>query len=234
MMFSLLAHAGHPQPFAHALQPQPFGHAVHAQPLAALGPVFIVGIVVIAAAVGLLLWGIAIYNRLVSLRERGKNAFAQIDVQLERRYDLIPNLVETAKGYMAHEKDTLEAVMQARASATQARIEVNGDPTNAQAMQHLGQAEGQLTGALGRLMAVAEAYPDLKANQNMMQLSEELTSTENKVAFARQAYNDAAARYNEYKQQFPPVLVAGPMGFEHAAYLEIEESKKEAPQVSFA
>ena len=238
----LLAHAGHAQPLAHGLHPQPvghalhaspFAHALHASPLAATGPLLIAGLVGVVIAVGLLLWGISIYNRLVSARERGKNAFAQIDVQLERRHDLIPNLVETAKGYMAHEKDTLEAVLKARASATQARIQVNGNPSNAAAMQQLGQAEGQLSGALGRLMAVAEAYPDLKANQNMMQLSEELTSTENKVAFARQAYNDAALRYNEYKQQVPPVLIAGPLGFEHAAYLEIEEGKKAAPQVSF-
>jgi LemA protein len=185
------------------------------------------------AAVVVVLMVIAIYNKLVSLRERGKNAFAQIDVQLERRYDLIPNLVETAKGYMAHEKETLEAVMQARASATQARVHVDGDPTKAGAMKDLAQAEGALTGALGRLMAVAEAYPDLKANENMMQLTEELTSTENKVAYARQAYNDAATRYNEYKQQFPPVLIAGLFGFSHAAYLEAEEQKREAVKVQF-
>ena len=134
---------------------------------------------------------IKMYNKLVSFRERAQNAFAQIDVQLRRRYDLIPNLVETAKGYMAHEKETLEAVLQARAAATQAQININGDPTKAAEMQKLAQAEGQLTGALGRLMAVAEAYPDLKANQNMMQLTEELTTTENKVAFSRQGFNDS-------------------------------------------
>jgi LemA protein len=202
-------------------------------PVVALSPTLIGGIVFVVVAVVVVLWVVSIYNKLVSLRERGKNAFAQIDVQLERRHDLIPNLVETAKGYMAHEKETLESVMAARASATQARIEVNGDPTNAAAMQQLGNAEGALTGALGRLMAVAEAYPDLKANQNMMQLSEELTSTENKVAFARQSYNDAATRYNEYKQQFPPVLVASVFGFSSSAYLETEDAKREAPQVSF-
>lgn len=190
----------------------------------------VAGVVVVAV----LLFVVAIYNKLVSFRERGKNAFAQIDVQLERRNDLIPNLVETAKAYMAHENDTLEAVMAARASATQARIEVNGDPTNLAAMGNLSQAEGALGGALGRLMAVAEAYPDLKANENMMQLSEELTTTENKVAFSRQAYNDAATRYNEYKQQFPPVLIASVFGFSHSAYLETEEAKREAPKVSFS
>ncbi len=225
MLLPLLAHAGHPQPFAHAF---------HTSPLALSSSTLIIGGVVLALAVVLLLWGIAIYNRLITLRERGKNAFAQIDVQLERRHDLIPNLVETAKGYMSHEKDTLEAVMQARASATQARIEVNGDPMNADAMKQLGEAEGQLSGALGRLMAVAEAYPDLKANENMMQLSEELTTTENKVAFARQSYNDQALAYNEYKQQVPPVVIAGLMSFEHAAYLEIEEEKKAAPKVDFS
>ena len=187
---------------------------------------------VIAAVVVLMVIGI--YNKLVSLRERGKNAFAQIDVQLERRYDLIPNLVETAKGYMSHEKDTLEAVMAARASATQARIEVNGDPSNLAAMGSLSEAEGALGGALGRLMAVAEAYPDLKANENMMQLTEELTATENKVAFSRQAYNDAATRYNEYKQQFPPVLIANIFGFSSSAYLEAEEAKREAVKVDFS
>ena len=224
--FNLMAHAMHPLPLGHAGHPAPFAHAVHPQPLAALDTGLIVGLVVAGLAVIGLMWGIGIYNRLVSLRERGRNAFAQIDVQLERRHDLIPNLVETAKGYMAHEKDTLEAVMAARASATQARVEVHGDPTNAGAMKQLGQAEGQLSGALGRLLAVAEAYPDLKANQNMMQLTEELTSTENKVAFARQSYNDQARAYNEYKQQFPPVIVAGVTGFEHAAYLEVDEAKK--------
>lgn len=178
---------------------------------------------------------IGMYNKLVSFRERSKNAFAQIDVQLERRYDLIPNLVETAKGYMAHEKETLESVMAARASATQARVHVGGDPSNMAAMGELASAEGALTGALGRLMAVAEAYPDLKANQNMMQLTEELTATENKVAFARQGYNDAATRYNEYKQQFPPVLIANIFGFSDSAYLDLDDSpeKREAVKVQF-
>ncbi|MEM1027560.1 MAG: LemA family protein [Planctomycetota bacterium] len=193
----------------------------------------ILSFVVVLVVLGLIVIGM--YNKLVSFRERSRNAFSQIDVQLERRYDLIPNLVETAKGYMAHEKETLESVMAARASATQARIEVSGDPSNLAAMGNLGQAEGALTGALGRLMAVAEAYPDLKANQNMMQLTEELTATENKVAFARQGYNDAATRYNEYKQQFPPVLIANIFGFSDSAYLDLDDSpeKREAVKVQF-
>ncbi|MEM9913528.1 MAG: LemA family protein [Planctomycetota bacterium] len=193
----------------------------------------ILSFVVVLVVLGLIV--ISMYNKLVSFRERSRNAFSQIDVQLERRYDLIPNLVETAKGYMAHEKETLESVMAARASATQARIEVSGDPSNLAAMGNLGQAEGALTGALGRLMAVAEAYPDLKANQNMMQLTEELTATENKVAFARQGYNDAATRYNEYKQQFPPVLIANIFGFSDSAYLDLDDSpeKREAVKVQF-
>ncbi|MEM9751959.1 MAG: LemA family protein [Planctomycetota bacterium] len=191
--------------------------------------------VIAVVIVGLILRGIGAYNKLVQLLERTKNAFAQIDVQLERRYDLIPNLVEVAKGYMSHEKDTLEAVMQARASATQARIHVGGDPTNAAAMGQLGQAEGMLTGALGRLMAVAENYPDLKANQNMMQLTEELTATENRVAFARQGFNDQTNVYRAYKGALiMPLLVAKIAGFEDVAYLEIEEAaKREAPKVSF-
>ncbi|MEM1026451.1 MAG: LemA family protein [Planctomycetota bacterium] len=194
----------------------------------------VIGVVAVVA-IGLILRGIGAYNKLVQLLERTKNAFSQIDVQLERRYDLIPNLVEIAKGYMAHEKDTLEAVMQARASATQARVHVGGDPSNLAAMGELGQAEGMLTGALGRLMAVAENYPDLKANQNMMQLTEELTATENKVAFARQGYNDQTNVYRAYKGALVmPLLVAKVAGFEDVAYLEIEEAaKREAPKVSF-
>lgn len=198
-----------------------------------MGPL-IAGIVLLVIIVVLILWVIGIYNKLIKFRERAKNAFSQIDVQLKRRHDLIPNLVETAKGYMAHEKEALEAVMAARASATQAQINVNGDPTKGADMQALAQAEGQLTGALGRLMAVAEAYPDLKANENMMQLSEELTSTENKVAFSRQAFNDSVLQYNEYKQTFPPVVFANMFGFDDAEYFEIkDEAEKQAPQVSF-
>jgi LemA protein len=194
----------------------------------------IIAVVLLLILVVVGLWVVSIYNKLVKFRERCKNAFSQIDVQLKRRHDLIPNLVETAKGYMSHEKETLEAVMAARASATQAQINVNGDPTNAAEMKNLAQAEGMLTGALGRLMAVAEAYPDLKANQNMMQLSEELTSTENKVAFSRQAFNDSVMQYNQYKQEFPPVIFANMLGFDDAEYFEIEdESQREAPKVSF-
>ncbi|MEM6551616.1 MAG: LemA family protein [Planctomycetota bacterium] len=195
----------------------------------------IIGVVLLVIVIAIVLYVIGIYNRLVTLRERTKNGFAQIDVQLKRRHDLIPNLVETAKGYMAHEKDTLEAVLNARAKATQAQINVDGDPTKLAQMKELAASEGMLEGALGRLMAVAEAYPDLKANQNMMQLTEELTATENKVAFSRQAYNDGVNTYNTYKQNFPPVIFANIFGFDDAAYYEIEEaSQREAPQVSFS
>ena len=198
-------------------------------------PLLIIGLVFLGILALLVVWGVGIYNKLVSLRERSRNAFAQIDVQLRRRYDLIPNLVETAKGYMAHEKGTLEAVIEARAKATQAQINVNGDPTNLGAMAELAKSDGMLTGALGRLLAVAENYPDLKANQNMLALQEELTSTENKVAFSRQAFNDAARGYNEYKTQFPPVLLAGVFKFQSAAYLEATESAEQraAPKVAF-
>ncbi|MEM8737328.1 MAG: LemA family protein [Planctomycetota bacterium] len=196
------------------------------------------GLIPVAAIVVFLLvaggWVIAIYNKLVSLRNRYQNAFSQIDVQLKRRYDLIPNLVETAKGYLAHEKETLEAVMAARASATQAQVHVNGDPSNLAAMGELKSAETALTGALGRLMAVAEAYPDLKANENMMQLTEELTSTENKVAFSRQGYNDSVMTYKTYRESFPPIVFANLFGFGDVAYFEIEnEGEREAPKVSF-
>lgn len=202
--------------------------------LAALSGSLIALIVVGAIALVIVLWVVGIYNKLVSLKNRFKNAFAQIDVQLKRRHDLIPNLVETAKGYMAHERETLESVMAARASATQAQINVNGDPSNLKAMADLKQSEGALTGALGKLMAVAEAYPDLKANENMMQLTEELTSTENKVAFSRQAYNDQVLTYKNYRESIPPVIVANLFGFGDAAFFEIEEpSEKEAPKVSF-
>ncbi len=192
----------------------------------------IVGLV--GFAIMLALWGVAIYNGLVTARNGYKNAFAQIDVQLNRRYDLIPNLVEVAKGYMKHEAGTLEAVTAARGAAMSGLSAAKANPGDVAAMQQLGAAEGQLTGALGRLMAVSEAYPDLKANQNMMQLSEELTSTENKVAFARQAYNDSVMSYNNRREVFPASIIAGSAGFQPAALLEITEpAKREAVKVSF-
>ena len=198
-----------------------------------------IGIVVLVAvlAVGLLfvLVAIGIYNRLVMLRNRFRNAFSQIDVQLKRRYDLIPNLVEVAKGYMKHERETLEAVIQARNLAANAGQKAAQQPGEASAMNALAGAEGQLTGALGRLFAVMESYPDLKANQNMLALQEELTSTENKVAFARQAYNDAVMSYNNQRETFPSVLIAGTFGFEEAHLFEIEQpQEREAPKVSFS
>ncbi|MDX1526426.1 MAG: LemA family protein [Pseudidiomarina maritima] len=194
------------------------------------------GWIIIIIAVLLLVWAISIYNNLVRLRNQFKNAFAQIEVQLKRRYDLIPNLVETAKAYMKHEADTLEAVIQARNQALAALPQAKQDLTNNQAMQQLGGAEGALGSALGRLNVVMEAYPDLKANQNMMQVSEELTSTENRVAFARQAFNDAVMSYNTYKQSFPPVVFAGFFGHrDDASLLEFADSNEiqAAPKVSF-
>jgi len=176
----------------------------------------------------------ASYNRLVVARNAFKNAFAQIDVQLTRRYDLIPNLVETAKGYLKHERETLEAVIQARNVAYAGLKTAASNPGNAAAVQQLSGADAQLGGALGRLLAVAESYPDLKANQTMMQLSEELTSTENKVAFARQAYNDAVMSYNNRREIFPSSLIAGMFAFQPAQPLEIAKPEaREAPKVSF-
>jgi len=193
---------------------------------------FLVVLVVLGAVV--LFWGVGIYNGLVTARNAFKNAFAQIDVQLTRRYDLIPNLVEVAKGYLKHERETLEAVIQARAAAVNGLAAAKARPGDDAAMAQLGAAEGGLAGALSRLMVVAEAYPDLKANQNMMQLSEELTSTENRIAFARQAYNDSVMAYNNKREVFPSNLVAGAFGFVHAALLEITEpAKREAPKVAF-
>ena len=192
-------------------------------------------LVILGVGVLAVLWGIGVYNKLVSKRNRYKNAFAQIDVQLKRRYDLIPNLVETAKAYLGHERGTLEAVMQARAQATQAQVHVGGDPTDTQAMARLQSADGALTSSLGRLLAVAENYPELKSNQTMMQLSEELTSTENKVGFSRQAYNDSVLGYKNYRESFPPVVLANILGFEDAAYFELEEaSQKDPPKIDFA
>jgi len=180
------------------------------------------------------LYFIGVYNGLVTARNGYKNAFAQIDVQLTRRYDLIPNLVETAKGYMKHERETLEAVIAARNSAVAGLKAASAQPGNPAAVQQLAGAENQLTGALGRLFAVAEAYPDLKANQNMMQLSEELTTTENKVAFSRQAYNDAVMGYNNKREMFPNSIVANIGAFEAAQLLQIEApEKRTAPKVSF-
>jgi LemA protein len=179
-------------------------------------------------------WAMGIYNGLITARNAFKNAFAQIDVQLTRRHDLIPNLVEVAKGYMAHERDTLEAVVKARAAAVSGLAAAKAAPGDAGAMQQLATAEQGLVGALSRLMVVSEAYPDLKANQNMMQLSEELTSTENRVAFARQAYNDSVMSFNNRREVFPSSIVAGMFNFAPAALLEIEDpAKREAPKVSF-
>lgn len=193
-------------------------------------------IIILVILAILVFTAISIYNKLVTLKNRFENAFSQIEVQLKRRYDLIPNLVETAKAYISHERETLEAVIQARNQALKGLQEASAAPGIPAAMLDLSQAEGMLTGALGRLNVVVEAYPDLKANQNMMQLSEELTSTENKVAFSRQAFNDAVTMYNTYKQTFPPVLVAGAFGHgEDASLLEYEDSEaiQEAPKVSF-
>jgi LemA protein len=191
-------------------------------------------LVILVLIVLLVLFLVGIYNRLVSARNAYKNAFAQIDVQLTRRYDLIPNLVETAKGYIKHERETLEAVIRARNSAVSGLKAAAASPGDPAALQQLAGAENTLSGALGRLFAVAEAYPDLKANQNMMQLSEELTSTENKVAFARQAFNDAVMSYNTTREVFPNNFVAGAFGFQPAQLLEIESPEKRAvPKVSF-
>jgi len=180
------------------------------------------------------LWAIGAYNGLVTLRNRFKNAFAQIDVQLKRRHDLIPNLVETAKGYLKHERETLEAVIAARNRAVSARESASANPGDPAAMNKLQAAEGQLGATLGRLFALSEAYPDLKANQNMMQLTEELTSTENKVAFARQAYNDAVMLYNTKRETFPTAIIANSFNFTAAQLFEIEEpAQREAPKVQF-
>ena len=194
-----------------------------------------VGWILLAILAALVIWAISIYNGLVTLRNRFKNAFAQIDVQLKRRYDLIPNLVETAKGYIKHERETLEAVIKARNQAVTAANAAGANPGNPAAMQGLSQAEGALTGMLGRLFALSEAYPDLKANQNMLAIQEELTSTENKVAFARQAFNDSVMEYNTKRESFPDTIFAGMFGFSAAELLQATESAEErkAPQVKF-
>lgn len=197
------------------------------------GLLSILGIAVVGLIL-LALWIMSIYNRLVTLKNRFKNGFAQIDVQLKRRYDLIPNLVETAKGYLKHERETLEAVITARNQAAQAASTAASDPGNPGAVQALAGAETALTGTLGRFFALSEAYPDLKANANMMQLNEELTSTENKVAFARQAFNDAVTSYNTQREIFPSNVFAGMFGFKEAELFEVkDEVVKEAPKVSF-
>jgi LemA protein len=190
-------------------------------------------IVVLLILAGLVLVGM--YNGLVTLRNRYKNAFSQIDVQLKRRYDLIPNLVEVAKGYIKHERETLEAVIKARNAAYAAGQKAASNPGDREAMQSLGGAEGQLSGALGRLFAVAEAYPDLKANQNMLALQEELTATENKIAFARQAFNDSVMVYNTQRQTFPSVIIASMFNFQDANLFEVEKpDERVAPKVSFS
>jgi LemA protein len=194
---------------------------------------FIVLLVILAVIV---FYVIGIYNQLVALKNRHQNGFSQIEVQLKRRYDLIPNLVETAKGYLAHERETLEAVINARNQAAGGLQAAAADPSSAAAMKALAGAEGLLTSAMSRLSVVMEAYPDLKASQNMQQVSEELTTTENKVSFARQAFNDAVTAYNTYKQGFPPVFFAASFGHSQDASLLVFEDSKEiqaAPKVSF-
>lgn len=200
----------------------------------AIGTLLIVLVLLAVPLFFLFIFVISAYNRLVALRNKYKNAFSQIDVQLNRRHDLIPNLVETAKGYMAHERNTLEAVIAARNVAATATARAAQAPGNPAAMKELATAENALTGVLGRLLAVAEAYPDLKANQNMARLMEELSSTENKVAFARQSYNDSVMAYNTSREQFPTNLIAGTFKFDAAELFELEKpEQREAPKVSF-
>ena len=194
-----------------------------------MGTLIVLGLVVLLG-----IWAVGIYNGLVTSRNGYKNAFAQIDVQLQRRHDLIPNIVETAKGYLKHERETLEAVIAARNSAQAGLNAAKANPGDPTAMQQLGAAENQLSATLGRLFALSEAYPDLKANQNMMQVTEELSSTENRVAFARQAFNDAVMSYNNRREVFPNNVLSGAFGFQPAALLEIEKpEQRAAPQVKF-
>ena len=184
--------------------------------------------------VGFAMWVMGVYNSLVKLRNRFENAFSQIDVQLKRRFDLIPNLVNVVKGYMAHEKETLEAVIQARSAAMNAASAAAENPGDAVSMGNLSNADSQLNGALGRLMMIAESYPDLKANENMLALQEELTSTENKVSFARQSYNDAVTNYNTQRELFPSNTIAGMFNFGPAELYEVEEkAERDAPKVEF-
>lgn len=191
-------------------------------------------LVLLGVAALILVWAVFIYNGLVSLRNRVKNAFSQIDVQLQRRYDLIPNLVETAKAYMAHERQTLEAVIAARNQAQTAAAKAEAAPTDARAIRELAGAEAALGGALGQFFALAEAYPDLKANQNMAQLQEELASTENRIAFARQAYNDSVMTYNNKRESFPDMVVANQFAFKEAELWEVQEPEaRKAVQVKF-
>ena len=199
--------------------------------------ILLILLVCLGLAAALALWAMGIYNGLVTSRNGWKNAFAQIDVQLQRRFDLIPNLVETAKGYLTHERETLEAVIAARGAAVSGLAAAKASPGDPAAMEKLAAGQGALDSALGRLLAVAEAYPDLKANQNMMQLTEELTSTENKVAFSRQAFNDSVMAYNNKREVFPNSVFAGMFGFQPATLLEIPADKqaqvREAPKVQF-
>jgi LemA protein len=192
----------------------------------------VIGVILLVVIV----WFVGVFNKLISLKNRYQNGFAQIEVQLKRRYDLIPNLVETVKSYMAHERETLEAVIEARNRASSGLQAAAGDPGNPEAIAKLASAEGALGGAMGRLLALAEAYPDLKASENMKQLTEELTSTENKVSFARQAFNDGVTLYNTYKQSFPAVVFAGTFGHaQDASLLEFDsQAIAEAPKVSFS
>lgn len=195
--------------------------------LAVLGGFVVLMLIILA-------FGAKIYNELIKLQNRYENAFAQIDVQLSRRHDLIPNLVETAKGYMKHEKDTLEAVVQARNQAISAGQSASQHPGDPKSMKNLAAAEGELNSAISRLLMVAEAYPDLKANQNMLLIQEELTATENKIAYARQGFNDSIMRYNTNRESFPQILLAGIFGFQQADLLEIAEVERIAPKVSFS